>query len=48
MKQKLKIFISIFFLFVIGVFFVGLNKETNYNTKAITGKKLDQIRFTKF
>ena len=49
MKEKLfKIFIYIFFLFVILVFFVGLNKDSIYDTKAITGQKLTEIKLTNF
>ena len=43
MQKTIKIVISIIFLFVIGVFFIGLNKDTNYNTNSLIGKKIPNI-----
>ena len=48
MQNIIKILISIVFLFVIGVFFVGLNKDTNYNTNSLIGKKIPNISLEYF
>lgn len=33
---------------MIGVFFIGLNKETNYNTNSLVGKKISSINLEYF
>ena len=48
MQNIIKILISIVFLFIIGVFFVGLNKDTNYNTNSLVGKKIPNISLEYF
>ena len=48
MQNIIKISISIIFLFVIGVFFIGLNKDTNYNTNSLIGKKISNINLEYF
>ena len=48
MQNIIKILISIVLLFVIGVFFVGLNKDTNYNTNSLVGKKIPNISLEYF
>ena len=48
MKNLIKIIISIVFLFVIGVFFIGLNKDANYNTNSLIGKKIPSINLKYF
>tara|TARA_B110000238_G_C15844253_1_gene318205 strand:+ start:99 stop:614 length:516 start_codon:yes stop_codon:yes gene_type:complete len=48
MQNIIKISISIIFLFVIGVFFIGLNKDTNYNTNSLIGKKISNINLKYF
>ena len=48
MQNLIKILISIIFLFVIGVFFIGLNKDTNYNTNSLVGKKIPNISLEYF
>ena len=48
MQKTIKIVISIIFLFVIGVFFIGLNKDTNYNTNSLIGKKIPNINLEYF
>jgi cytochrome c biogenesis protein CcmG, thiol:disulfide interchange protein DsbE len=40
MQKIIKIIILIIFLFIIGVFFLGLNKDINYNTETQIGKKI--------
>ena len=48
MQNIIKILISIVLLFVFGVFFVGLNKDTNYNTNSLVGKKIPNISLEYF
>ena len=48
MQTTIKYLVITIFLFVIGVFYLSLNKETNYNTRSLVGKKLDQIRLESF
>jgi cytochrome c biogenesis protein CcmG, thiol:disulfide interchange protein DsbE len=43
MQNTIKISIFIIIIFIIGVFFMGLNKDTNYNTNFLTGKKISNI-----
>ena len=43
MKATVKVLITSLLLFVIGIFYLSLNKEKNYNTQSLVGKKLDQI-----
>ena len=48
MKNIVKISISIILFFIIGVFFVGLNKDANYNTNSLIGKKIHNINLKYF
>ena len=48
MQKTIKIAISIIFLFIIGVFFIGLNKDINYNTNSLIGKKIPNISLEYF
>jgi len=48
MQNIFKISISIIVLFVIGVFFIGLSKDTNYNTNSLVGKKIPSINLEYF
>ena len=48
MQNIIKITIFIIFFFIIGVFFVGLNKDTNYNTNSLIGKKIPNINLEYF
>ena len=43
MKNIIKISIFIIIIFIVAVFFIGLNKDTNYNTNFLTGKKISNI-----
>ncbi len=43
MQRIIKISILIIFFFIIGVFFVGLKKDTKYNTNVLIGKKIPNI-----
>tara|TARA_Y100001936_G_C15921111_1_gene584117 strand:+ start:296 stop:811 length:516 start_codon:yes stop_codon:yes gene_type:complete len=48
MRTTIKFLIFTFFLFVIGIFYISLNKEKNYNTRDLVGKKLDEIILESF
>jgi cytochrome c biogenesis protein CcmG, thiol:disulfide interchange protein DsbE len=48
MQNIIKISIFIIIIFIIGVFFMGLNKDTNYNTNFLTGKKISNISLKYF
>ena len=48
MQRIIKISIAIIFFFILGVFFVGLNKDFNYNTDLLTGKKIPSINLEHF
>ena len=48
MQNIIKISIFIILSFVIGVFFIGLNKDTNYNTNSLIGKKIPNLNLEYF
>ena len=48
MKNIIKISIFIIIIFIVAVFFMGLNKDTNYNTNVLTGKKISNINLEYF
>ena len=48
MQTTIKILTLTFFLFIIGIFYLSLNKEKSYNTKSLVGKKLDKIILERF
>ena len=48
MQNIIKISIFIIIIFIIGVFFMGLNKDANYNTNFLTGKKISNISLEYF
>ena len=48
MQNIIKISIFIIIIFIVGVFFMGLNKDTNYNTNFLTGKKISNISLEYF
>lgn len=48
MQATIKFFIVILFLFVIGTFYLSLNKEKDYNTLNLVGKKLNLINLDSF
>ena len=48
MQNIIKISIFIIIIFIIGVFFMGLNKDTNYNTNFLIGKKISNISLEYF
>ena len=48
MQRIIKITVLIIFLFIIGVFFISLDKDTNYNTKKLIGKNISKINLEYF
>ena len=48
MQNIIKISVFIIIIFIIGVFFLGLDKDTNYNTNFLTGKKISNISLEYF
>ena len=48
MQKTIKILIFIILSFIIGVFFIGLNKDVNYSTSSLTGKKIQYINLENF
>jgi len=47
-KKIIKIFILLLFVFVIGVFFISLNKNSIYDTQGLVGQKITEIRLDHF
>ena len=41
MQKIIKSSIALLFIFIIGVFFVSVNKNPNYDTKNLTGKEIN-------
>jgi len=48
MQNIIKISIFIIIIFIVGIFFMGLNKDTNYNTNFLIGKKISNISLEYF
>ena len=49
MKKKIiKLLILSFILFIIGVFFISLNKNSIYDTKGLIGQKITKIKLNHF
>jgi cytochrome c biogenesis protein CcmG, thiol:disulfide interchange protein DsbE len=47
-KKIIKLFILLLIVFVIGVFFIGLNKNSIYDTKGLVGQKITEIKLDHF
>ena len=43
-KNIIKLFILLLIVFIIGVFFIGLNKSSIYDTKDLVGQKITKIQ----
>ena len=43
MQKIIKIIIITIIIFIIGIFFLSLNRDTNYNTESLVGKKIPTI-----
>ena len=48
MKKIIKITIIFLLIFILGTFFLSLNKSSNYNTESLVGNKLDEIELVSF
>ena len=48
MRNTVKIFIVLIFFFIIGVFFISLNRDTNYNTSGLINKDVPQFKIAYF
>tara|TARA_Y100000768_G_C23913331_1_gene651095 strand:+ start:631 stop:1152 length:522 start_codon:yes stop_codon:yes gene_type:complete len=48
MQKIIKIFTSTFIIFILTVFYLSLNKSSNYDTERLVGNKLNQIRLESF
>ena len=48
MRNTVKIIIFVIFFFVIGVFFISLTRETNYNTSSLINKEVPQFKIAYF
>tara|TARA_B100001093_G_C26285775_1_gene783134 strand:- start:19 stop:534 length:516 start_codon:yes stop_codon:yes gene_type:complete len=48
MKNTIKILILLVFLFVIGVFYIGLSREKNYDTSSLTNRETPEFKIISF
>ena len=48
MQNIIKVSSFIIIIFIVGVFFMSLNKDTNYSTNFLTGKKISNISLEYF
>ena len=48
MKKIIKITISVFLIFILVVFYLSLNRSSNYNTENLVGIKLSKIKLESF
>ena len=48
MKKIIKTTIIFLLIFILGTFFLSLNKSSNYNTESIVGNKLGEIELVSF
>jgi cytochrome c biogenesis protein CcmG/thiol:disulfide interchange protein DsbE len=48
MQKIIKITISLIFLFVIGIFYISLTRETNYNTSSLINKDTPEFKVISF
>ena len=47
-KKIIKLSILLLIIFIIGVFFIGLNKDSIYDTKGLVGQRITEIRLDHF
>ena len=47
-KKIIKLSIILLIIFIIGVFFIGLNKNSIYDTKGLVGQKITEIKLNHF
>ena len=48
MQKIIKITIIFILIFILGIFFLSLNKSSNYNTESLVGNKLGEIELISF
>ena len=48
MQKIIKIIILLIFLFVIGIFYISLKRDTNYNTSGLINKQTPEFRIISF
>ena len=48
MQKIIKITIIFLLIFILGIFFLSLNKSSNYNTESLVGNKLGKIELVSF
>ena len=48
MQKIIKIIILFIFLFVIGIFFISLTRDTNYNTSSLINKETPEFKIISF
>jgi cytochrome c biogenesis protein CcmG, thiol:disulfide interchange protein DsbE len=48
MQKIIKIIIVFIFLFIIGIFYVGLTRDTNYNTSSLINKETPEFKIISF
>ena len=48
MQKTIKSIIFLFLIFILVVFFLALNKDSNYSTEHLVGNKLTNIRLINF
>ena len=48
MPKLIKLAFTGFFIFVLYIFYVGLNKKTEYNTKGLIGNKISNVNLQNF
>ena len=48
MQKIIKITIIFLLIFILGIFFLSLNKSLNYNTESLVGNKLGEIELVSF
>ena len=48
MQKIIKITIIFILIFILGIFFLSLNKSSNYNTESLVGNKLGEIELVSF
>tara|TARA_Y100000817_G_C16674792_1_gene463186 strand:+ start:203 stop:718 length:516 start_codon:yes stop_codon:yes gene_type:complete len=48
MPKLIKLAFTGFFIFIVCIFYVGLNKKTEYNTKGLIGNKISNVNLQNF
>mgnify|MGYP001334265332 FL=1 len=48
MRNTFKIIIFVIFFFIIGIFYISLTRETNYNTSSLINKEVPQFKIAYF